>query len=379
MAQIIKCNLQESLRNVFQCDPTVDMTMDKVAFSQFLYDQSNMFNLQSRLLNNNGQKTNVELMWKQPDCSEAIDGCFTDVCIEGPAPIGYKSEIYSIECNNDNSAFARITFNIEDYRTMLAIGDDVTPIGFPTINATNEFGREILRLIYNVDKKMEQKLAASLLGYVDTTTFGFAAIEGLDAGDLAADKGKKVKTHSPIDCATGTIKDLFTEVRKSANAANFCQLPVIIGFDMVADYIKLNQSLCCDYDGYNLATALAGNQIPFLNSVEISRALAAANGTSIYGNPHFLSVNLGEFQVVNYTRFNGLFRLKTDTMWKDKIVSPYTGRDMNIAIRLDECASKVTVVVGATEELIKAPTDKCATSDSFGANGIQQFYIKNEC
>lgn len=377
MANILKCNLQESLRNVFQCDPTVDMTMDKVALSQFMYDNANMFTLQQRMLNENGQKQNVELIWKEADCNDAVDGCFTDVCTAGDAPNGYKSEIYSIECGSDNSAYSKVTFNYNDYRDMLALGDDITPIGMPTINATNEFGREILNHVYKVDKAMEKKLATQLVSYVDTTTYGFAAIEDLDPADLAADKGKAVRTYGVVPSGSGAIKDLFSEVRKSAMAAGFCQLPVIIGFDLVADYIRLNQSLCCNYDGYNLGDAFAGNQIPFLSSVEVSRVLATANGTSIYGNPHFLSVNLGEFQVVNYARFTGLFRMRTQTMWRDKLVSPYTGRDMNIAVRLDECGEKVTVTVGATEELVKAPSDKCANADSFGANGIQQFLIKN--
>ena len=376
MALIEKCNLQLQINDVFECAQTgVELNTDQIVLSQAMYDQNNLFKLQSLLLNERGQTQNLQLIWDEPDCNEAEDGCALDACTEGGGPSGQLSQNYTLTCSDDNSARLKMTFDLNDYRKMMALDPNISGLGMPTAEATNEWGRQILKMIAKIDKKLDAKLAAKLVSLVDTTTFGFAQVEGLDPADLAADKGKWVRTHGVV--GPEGIRDLSYQVRKSANAANFCQMPLILGYDLIEEYLVMNSAHCCNYDGYNMAGAFQANQMPFIKSLNIAKELALLNGGGAYGTPWFLSMNLGDFQLLNFERFSGIFSYRDERHLKDVITSPYTGRRMNLTINLEPCNMKVTVAIGSTEELIQAPETRCDGYDSWGSNGLQQFVIKN--
>jgi hypothetical protein len=93
--------------------------------------------------------------------------------------------------------------------------------------------------------------------------------------------------------------------------------------------------------------------------------------------PWFLSYEAGAVQVVNYAQYRGMFEVSNPMFSRTTIVSPFTGRAMDVAFSLTACGTKINMTVSATEELYTRPNAFCSGDYGFGVNGIQQFVIKN--
>ena len=99
--------------------------------------------------------------------------------------------------------------------------------------------------------------------------------------------------------------------------------------------------------------------------------------TSLKNMPYFIAYEPGAIQVVNYAQYRGMFEVDNPTFSRTTIVSPFTGRAMDVAFSLTSCGTKVNMLVYATEELYTRPETWCSGDYGYGVNGLQQFKIKN--
>jgi hypothetical protein len=383
MALVLKNSLQDRLSSVFQTQSalgviTANPQLD-VPLSIAMNSEVNSSRLEGKLLASNGQKMTVELIWNLPECTPAVTGCPTDYCAEAAAPPTQDSETYTITCDGTNTYKHGYTFPYEDFKAMTALMDTLPTLDAPlseTMVRGTSIESKLFELISLVDKGHEARIAQFLFDSVPSSTFGFSPKEIADIPDRATDKGKAVKTFGQI--SSTAFNELYSEVIYSAKTARFGSNPILIGGFLLNQYQQLNQASCCASTGYDLSGIFESNRLPVIKSDALANVFNAEySATSLKTMPWFLSYEAGAVQVVNYAQYRGMFEVSNPMFSRTTIVSPFTGRAMDVAFSLTSCGTKVNMTVSATEELYTRPETWCSGDYGYGVNGIQQFKIKN--
>lgn len=383
MALVLKNSLQDRLSSVFQTQSalgviTANPQLD-VPLSIAMNSEVNSSRLEGKMLSENGQRMSVELIWNLPECSPAVTGCPTDYCAEGSAPATQDSETYTITCDSTNTYKKTVTFEYADFKAMTALMDTLPTLDAPlseTMVRGTSIESKLFELISLVDKGHEARIAQFLFDSVPATTFGFSPKEIADIPDIATDKGKAVKTFGQI--SSTAFNELYSEVIYSAQTARFGSSPILIGGFLLNQYQQLNQASCCASTGYDLSSIFESNRLPVIKSDALANVFNAEySTTSLKTMPWFLSYEAGAVQVVNYAQYRGMFEVSSPTFSRTTIISPFTGRAMDVAFSLTSCGTKVNMTVSATEELYTRPETWCSGDYGYGVNGLQQFKIKN--
>jgi hypothetical protein len=383
MALVLKNSLQDRLSSVFQTQSalgviTANPQLD-VPLSIAMNSEVNSSRLEGKMLSENGQRMSVELVWNLPECAAAVTGCPTDYCAEGAAPATQDSETYTITCDGTNTYKKTVTFSYEDFKAMTALMDSLPTLDAPlseTMVRGTSIESKLFELISLVDKGHEARIAQFLFDSVPSSTFGFSPKEIADIPDRATDKGKAVKTFGQI--SSTAFNELYSEVIYSAQTARFGSSPILIGGFLLNQYQQLNQATCCASTGYDLSSIFETNRLPVIKSDALANVFNAEySTTSLKTMPWFLSYEAGAVQVVNYAQYRGMFEVSNPMFSRTTIVSPFTGRAMDVAFSLTSCGTKVNMTVSATEELYTRPETWCSGDYGYGVNGIQQFKIKN--
>lgn len=383
MALVLKNSLQDRLSSVFATQSalgviTANPQLD-VPLSIAMNSEVNSSRLEGKILSENGQKMTVELVWNLPECSAAVTGCPTDYCAEGSAPATQDSETYTITCDSTNTYSKTVTFEYADFKQMTALMDSLPTLDAP-LSETKVRGTSIesklFELISLVDKGHEARIAQFLFDSVPASTFGFSPKEIADIPDRATDKGKAVKTFGQVSATA--FNELYSEVIYSAQTARYGSNPILIGGFLLNQYQQLNQASCCASTGYDLSTIFESNRLPVIKSDAMANVFNAEySATSLKTMPWFLSYEAGAVQVVNYAQYRGMFEVESPTFSRTTIISPFTGRAMDVAFSLTSCGTKINMTVSATEELYTRPETWCSGDYGYGVNGLQQFKIKN--
>lgn len=384
MALVLKNSLQDRLSSVFQTQSSLGvMTANPqldVPLSITMNQEVNSSRLEGKMLSENGQKMTVELVWNLPDCSEAVSGCPTDYCAEGDTPPTQDSETYTITCNSQNTRYHTFTLTYDDYKSMTALLDTLptqdAPLSATTVRGTS-LESKMFESISIVDKAHEKRLAQFLYDSVPASTYGFSPMEIADIPDRATDKGKAVKTFGAVSATA--FNELWSEVQYSAETARFGAKPIVIGGHLLKQYVTLNSSVCCNSSGYDLGQILADGQMAVIKSDALANVFNTEyTATSLKNMPWFLSYEAGAIQVVNYAQYRGMFEVTDNPLFsRTTIISPFTGRAMDVAFSLTSCGKNINVTVSATEELYTRPETWCSGDYGYGVNGLQQFKIKN--
>lgn len=377
MAFVLK-KLQERLDSVFQTVDTVKRTREDCPLSITMASDVNNGLLQSKKINEQGQKVDLELVWNLPDCTGADNGCVTDPCATADSAPTQDKMTVSIACNTDNTFHKAYTFSYADFMDATALMDTLPDLSAPlseTIVNGTSVEDKLLSLISTVDKACESALATNMVAAVPATTFGFSQKEVPSLTNLATDKGKAVKTYGSVGV---TFNELFTEVRKSAKIARYNNDPILLGGYPLEQYGLLSSAFCCSSDGVNLKDIINVNKTPFI----VSDALIDAFNTEytltdFTGMPYFLSYDRGSMQLINYFTFAGGFGVNNGLTLRKQILSPFTDRPMGLTITMSSCGTEVTVRVQSTEILVNRPETQCEGDFAYGVNGLQQFVIKN--
>ena len=383
MALVLKNSLQDRLSSVFATQSalgviTANPQLD-VPLSIAMNSEVNSSRLEGKILSENGQKMTVELVWNLPECSAAVTGCPTDYCAEGSAPATQDSETYTITCDSTNTYSKTVTFEYADFKQMTALMDSLPTLDAP-LSETKVRGTSIesklFELISLVDKGHEARIAQFLFDSVPASTFGFSPKEIADIPDRATDKGKAVKTFGQVSATA--FNELYSEVIYSAQTARYGSNPILIGGFLLNQYQQLNQASCCASTGYDLSTIFESNRLPVIKSDAMANVFNAEySTTSLKTMPWFLSYEAGAVQVVNYAQYRGMFEVSSPTFSRTTIISPFTGRAMDVAFSLTSCGTKINMTVSATEELYTRPETWCSGDYGYGVNGLQQFKIVN--
>ena len=383
MALVLKNSLQDRLSSVFATQSalgviTANPQLD-VPLSIAMNSEVNSSRLEGKILSENGQKMTVELVWNLPECTAAVTGCPTDYCAEGSAPATQDSETYTITCDSTNTYSKTVTFEYADFKAMTALMDSLPTLDAP-LSETKVRGTSIesklFELISLVDKGHEARIAQFLFDSVPATTYGFSPKEIADIPDRATDKGKAVKTFGQVSATA--FNELYSEVIYSAQTARYGSNPILIGGFLLNQYQQLNQASCCASTGYDLSTIFETNRLPVIKSDAMANVFNTEySATSLKTMPWFLSYEAGAVQVVNYAQYRGMFEVSSPTFSRTTIISPFTGRAMDVAFSLTSCGTKVNMTVSATEELYTRPETWCSGDYGYGVNGLQQFKIKN--
>ena len=383
MALVLKNSLQDRLSSVFATQSalgviTANPQLD-VPLSIAMNSEVNSSRLEGKILSENGQKMTVELIWNLPECSAAVTGCPTDYCAEGSAPATQDSETYTITCSSANTYSKTVTFEYADFKQMTALMDSLPTLDAP-LSETKVRGTSIesklFELISLVDKGHEARIAQFLFDSVPSSTYGFSPKEIADIPDRATDKGKAVKTFGQVSATA--FNELYSEVIYSAQTARFGSNPILIGGFLLNQYQQLNQASCCASTGYDLSTIFEINRPQVIKSDAMANVFNAEySTTSLKTMPWFLSYEAGAVQVVNYAQYRGMFEVSSPTFSRTTIISPFTGRAMDVAFSLTSCGTKINMTVSATEELYTRPETWCSGDYGYGVNGLQQFKIVN--
>ena len=383
MALVLKNSLQDRLSSVFQTQSalgviTANPQLD-VPLSIAMNGEVNSSRLEGKLLAENGQKMSVELIWNLPECGAAVTGCPTDYCAEGASPATQDSETYTITCDSTNTYSKTVTFEYADFKAMTALMDTLPVLDAPLTETTvrgTSIESKLFELISLVDKGHEARIAQFLFDSVPASTFGFSPKELADIPNRATDKGKAVKTFGQVSATA--FNELYSEVIYSAQTARYGSNPILIGGFLLNQYQQLNQASCCASTGYDLSSIFETNRLPVIKSDALANVFNAEySTTSLKNMPWFLSYEAGAVQVVNYAQYRGMFEVSNPMFSRTTIVSPFTGRAMDVAFSLTACGTKINMTVSATEELYTRPNAFCENDYGFGVNGIQQFVIKN--
>lgn len=383
MALVLKNSLQDRLSSVFATQSalgviTANPQLD-VPLSIAMNSEVNSSRLQGKLLAENGQKMTFEAVWNLPECGLAVTGCPTDYCAEGSAPATQDSETYTITCDGTNTYKKTVTFEYADFKQMTALMDTLPTLDAPlseTMVRGTSIESKLFELISLVDKGHEARIAQFLFDSVPASTFGFSPKEIADIPDRATDKGKAVKTFGQVSATA--FNELYSEVIYSAQTARFGSNPILIGGFLLNQYQQLNQASCCASTGYDLSTIFESNRLPVIKSDAMANVFNTEySATSLKTMPWFLSYEAGAVQVVNYAQYRGMFEVSSPTFSRTTIISPFTGRAMDVAFSLTSCGTKINMTVSATEELYTRPETWCSGDYGYGVNGLQQFKIKN--
>lgn len=383
MALVLKNSLQDRLSSVFQTQSSLGvMTANPqldVPLSIAMNQEVNSSRLEGKMLSENGQRMTVELIWNLPECSPAVSGCPTDYCAEGAAPATQDSETYTITCSDSNTFKKGVTFEYADFKAMTALMDSLPTLDAPlseTMVRGTSIESKLFELISLVDKAHEARIAQFLFDSVPATTFGFSPKEIADIPDIATDKGKAVKTFGAVSATA--FNELWSEVMYSAETARFGAKPIVIGGHLLKQYVTLNSAVCCNSSGYDLGQILSDGQMAVIKSDALANVFNTEyTATSLKNMPWFLSYEAGAIQVVNYAQYRGMFEVSNSQFSRTTIISPFTGRAMDVAFSLSSCGTKVNMIVSATEELYTRPETWCSGDYGYGVNGLQQFKIKN--
>ena len=383
MALVLKNSLQDRLSSVFQTQSalgviTANPQLD-VPLSIAMNSEVNSSRLEGKLLSSSGQKMTVELVWNLPECTVAVTGCPTDYCAEGASPATQDSETYTITCDGTNTYKKTVTFEYEDFKQMTALMDTLPTLDAPlseTLVRGTSIESKLFELISLIDKGHEARIAQFLFDSVPASTFGFSPKEIADIPDRATDKGKAVKTFGQVTLTA--FNELYSEVIYSAQTARFGSNPILIGGFLLNQYQQLNQASCCASTGYDLSTIFETNRLPVIKSDAMANVFNTEySATSLKTMPWFLSYEAGAVQVVNYAQYRGMYEVSSPTFSRTTIISPFTGRAMDVAFSLTSCGTKINMTVSATEELYTRPETWCSGDYGYGVNGLQQFKIKN--
>ena len=384
MSLVLKNSLQERLSSVFDTQSSLGvMTANpqlEVPLSISMNQNVNSGRMQSKVTSENGQKMTFEALWYLPECVGAVTGCPTDYCAEGATPATQDSETYTITCDGTNTYKKTFTFEYSDYRSMTALMDTLPALDAPlseTMFRGTSIEAKMFEAISLVDKAHEARIAQFLFDSVPASTYGFSPKEIADIPDRATDKGKAVKTFGPVTATA--FNELWSEVQYSAETARFGSKPIVIGGHLLKQYVTLNSAVCCNSSGYDLAKILADGQMPVIKSDALANVFNSEyTATSLKTMPWFLAYEVGAIQVVNYAQYRGMFEVTDNPLYyRTTVVSPFTGRAMDVAFSLTSCGTKVNMTVSATEELYTRPETWCSGDYGYGVNGLQQFKIKN--
>lgn len=383
MALVLKNSLQDRLSSVWETQSALGVITSNpqldVPLSIAMNQAVNSSLLGGKMLAENGQKMSVELVWNLPECTPAVSGCPTDYCAEGAAPATQDSETYTITCDGTNTFKKSFTFEYDDFKSMTALMDSLPTLDAP-LSETMVRGTSIESKLFEgislVDKAHEARIAQFLFDSVPATTYGFSPKEIADIPGIATDKGKAVKTFGQV--TSTSFNELWSEVMYSTETARFGSKPVIIGGHLLKQYVTLNSAVCCNSSGYDLGQILSEGQMPVIKSDALANVFNAEyTATSLKNMPWFLAYEPGAVQVVNYAQYRGMFEVSNPIFSRTTIVSPFTGRAMDVAFSLTSCGTKVNMTISATEELYTRPETWCSADYGYGVNGLQQFKIKN--
>lgn len=380
---VIKNSLQDRLSSVWNTQSSIGVLTSNpqkdVPLSIAMNSAANNNRLTGKLLSENGQRMSVELIWNLPECVGAVTGCPTDYCAEGATPEGQDSVVKTISCSNTNTYKKTFTFEYADFKEMSALMDRLPVLDAPlseTMVRGTSIESKLFEAIALVDKGHEARMAQYLFDAVDGTSYGFSPKETGDIANLASDKGKRVKTFGQV--GNTSFNELYTEVLYSADVARFGAKPILIGGHLLSQYQLLNQAVCCSSAGYDISSILEENKLAVIKSDALANVYNAEYSlTSLKDMPYFISYDLGSIQVVNYAQYRGMFEVVNPLFSRTTIVSPFTGRAMDVAFSLTSCGTKVNMTVSATEELYTRPETWCEDDYGYGVNGVQQFKIVN--
>lgn len=384
---IPNCDMQMRLKELFTCDLMSNYST-QVPLMQAFNSPAFSNRLNASLLTKTGQTLTIKGVWEKSDPISIVDeGCETSLCTGGDAPAGQDSETYTLgDC--DYSLKAKKVFTIEDYRAMVQLADNPSSLSAPIQISPNgnAFEREVWKMQEQLEIAAEAKLATQLPGLVNGTTYGFSANEGLFAptSPASTDYGKVVKTFGAVPAGFNVKGDLASEVAFSAMQVGYCSNPLVIGGKPVWEYMKQMDSGCCASNGIDIGDYYAKHPVSFLFSNQLAKEFTTLYEDDLeetetgVNNPYFLSIEQGAVQILNYYKFaNGIFNLDFETHKKFTYRSAVTGAWIDMSVYVDTCGGKVIVSLQLNQKLVALPDQFLATDHRSGANGIQQFKIKN--
>lgn len=380
------CDLQARLSSLYECSLIGDYSK-RVMVSRAL--NSEFFNdgLKAVLQDINGQTMTVKVIHKtQYEESDITEGCNGTPCSSSAAPKGNASTTISMPaCDADYTDYVTAAFEMEDYRAKVQFADNPSSIDAP-INPNpngNALEQEFWAMMEALDIKKERRLVTQLVGNVNTDSYGFSQEEALDFS--GSNYGKIVKTFGNVPTGFNVKGDLSSEVLYSAEAANFCSSPLVIGAKPVYEYLKQMDSGCCNTSGIDLGDFMSKHPITFVNSnflgQEFTTLYSLTGANAGVNAPYFLSLERGAVKILSYQEYNGgIFAMDMPYDKRFTLRSPVSGRYINVSIHIDTCYGsngKVIVSLSSTEKVITIPEQFASSDYRYGVNGIQQFKIVN--
>lgn len=380
------CDVQLRLKSVFECDLIKDYS-NRVPLAQLAYGGTFSDMLGKKLQDINSQTVTAKLISKNHyAASDVSDGCEATPCSGGLAPKGNTSNTVSLSvCDNDYSGSISVSFSLADYRALVQNASNPSSIDAP-LNPSpegNAWEQEIWSMQEALELAMEDKLATQLVASVNGTSYGFSADEALTF--TTPHFAKKVKTFGATPSGFNVKGDLLSEVGYSADAANFCSSPLIVGAKPVWEYMKQMDSGCCADNGIDIGSYMDKHPATFVNSLALAKefstvytaTLTAGTETGV-NCPYFLSLEKGAIQVLNYQQYSGgVFSLDFETHKKFTYRSPVTGRFIDMSVYIDTCAGTVIVSLTCNEKLYTLPEQFGSGDYRYRVNGIQQFKVVN--
>lgn len=355
------------LRDVFDMDRTLQDYASQLPVRSLMIGSMESQKLTPKIIDVNGHTKLVSLVWdKAFSTADVTDGC-ADACTDGAAPKGQGSSSATLQdCTNATSH--KVTFSLADYRALAGIdgetGELTTNIDISAQG--NALGREIFKAIEVVEKKAETKIATQLVALLNPVTGGFSSREGLTLVDTNC---KAVKTFTNVTSGATVLDDALYEARFSARAAEFNQLPVLLGNKSLEQYMERMSYGCCA-NGFEIGKYYESNQLPVMFSWDIASALGDA--------AMFMGMIPGTVQWVPYNRWVGDYAVNMQTHKKTVMLSPVTGAPIDVEIKIDTCGEgKVTVGVQVNEKLFGMPEQFVSGDHRYRTNGLFKFKIVN--
>jgi hypothetical protein len=292
-----------------------------------------------------------------------------------------KSVINYDPCDDDNSGHFSFKVKYDEFREFNELMSRGS-VGVRQLLSASSAGsndsiqKRLYATIKMLELQAEEKLSAKLVDLIVNATGGFSKYEidnaaalGLTFATSTFGKAKEVKTFGAVETANATnFNDALSEIQESAFQARFCSSPIVVGGKSMQQYMQRLESGCCASNGFDIADYASRFSASFLRNNSIEKLI---------GNDHFLSIELGAIQYMNYQQYQGLFGWSMPTSYRGVITSPWTGRTFDFAWKFEECTGDVIYSLGYNETLLDIPQHFCAGDHREGVNGIQYFKIKN--
>ena len=129
--------------------------------------------------------------------------------------------------------------------------------------------------------------------------------------------------------------------------------PMLIGSGMLRDYTRLTDIGCCNAAGVELGSA---GDFDYFNDRHVGAILGNAND--------FIGLAPGNVQLVTYNKYKGTYRKENDVFSKGTIIDPYTGLELDMRWKYDDCNEVYTLSFSLWYSLYFLPANAFAASDA---------------